>query len=498
MKRVLLFIIDALSGPLLAEEIDNGRYPHFKKIKKAGFLNEHCISIFPSITHAALTSLATGKYPDDHGIVGSHWYDADRDKLVYFSGSPEMVLEKGVGNFIREFLLGLNDKLLQAPTIFQQLEREGYKTASINFPIYRGDVAHKINVPIIMEWLPGLPTDTTLNGPSKLLLGNLLEDPDGLAVEASFTGVAHWFGFKDKNTADLLRQLTEKDEFPHFTLAYFPENDFHAHEDGPVAAHQQLSHLDDLLGDLFAAYGGVDAFLQQFALIITGDHSQSKTVAEDAGEAIDLEKLLDDYKLTEAGHPWGEEDDILPCPNLRAAHLYLRTTGVKQVNTVVAHLLAEERLDQIIYRAALTDAGEGYVVRSTQGRLRFWHAADDGVSDRHDNRWQWDGELGIVDGRVQDNVLHFPDYPNAFERIAGVLDADASGHIWMTAKIGHEIIVPSMKIYANGGSHAALHRLDSYSPLLAAGIPENVAIPEQPRSIDIAPLCQACVKAEAL
>ena len=103
MKRVILFVIDALTGPLLQEEMANGRYPNFQKLQAAGKMFEQCVSIFPSITHAALTSIATGQYPVQHGVVGSHWYDVDREKVVYFSGSLGMVLQKGMGNFFREF-----------------------------------------------------------------------------------------------------------------------------------------------------------------------------------------------------------------------------------------------------------------------------------------------------------------------------------------------------------------------------------------------------------
>ena len=101
----------------------------------------------------------------------------------------------------------------------------------------------------------------------------------------------------------------------------------------------------------------------------------------------------------------------------------------------------------------------------------------------------------MVDGRLQDGILVFPDYPNAFERIAGALDCSTSGPLWLTAKLGHELIVPHIKPYVGGGSHASLHRLDSQPPLIVAGMPEKVIVPEFPRIIDIVPLCQTCLQA---
>ena len=104
-KRVLLLIIDALTAPCLFSEMADGRYPNFQKLKEAGVLREQCVSIFPSITHAALTSIITGQYPAKHGIIASHWYDDEAKKIVYFSGSLGVLLEKGLGTYFKEFLL---------------------------------------------------------------------------------------------------------------------------------------------------------------------------------------------------------------------------------------------------------------------------------------------------------------------------------------------------------------------------------------------------------
>ena len=40
-------------------------------------------------------------------------------------------------------------------------------------------------------------------------------------------------------------------------------------------------------------------------------------------------------------------------------------------------------------------------------------------------QWSWTGDLGVLDAKVEDGRLRWNDYPNAFERIAGALDAGA-------------------------------------------------------------------------
>jgi len=96
------------------------------------------------------------------------------------------------------------------------------------------------------------------------------------------------------------------------------------------------------------------------------------------------------------------------------------------------------------------------------------------------------GDMRSVDGYVADGAITFQDYPNAFERIAGVLDLDVAGHLWATSKPGYEFGLKSTKIHAGDRSHGSLHVLDSVSPLWVAGAPVEITMPEQARAIDVA------------
>jgi hypothetical protein len=48
--------------------------------------------------------------------------------------------------------------------------------------------------------------------------------------------------------------------------------------------------------------------------------------------------------------------------------------------------------------------------------------------------------------------------------------------------------MPRIKLHP-GGSHGSLHKDDSTMPLLLAGAPEGVTLPDHPRAVDVAPLC---------
>jgi hypothetical protein len=494
-KKVLLVIIDALTSRVLEPAMDAGQLPHFAALRQAGYFSPNNTSIFPSITHAALTSIVTGRYPERHGILGSHWYRAAEEEVAFFAADPEIVLSKGIGEFVKGFLIRLNQTYLAAPTLFQTIERAGGQAASLNFLVFRGDVAYAFDVPFLLQLLPDLPNDLTIHGPSTLYLGDFVQQtPLEVNDEAVRGGAANWFGFADETTADLLVQLARKRLFPDFTLAYFPHNDALCHSVGPAEALDDLVDIDRHLGDMLEAYGGLDAFLADFCLIITGDHSQSDIVEDEALAAIDLDQLLSDFQRTAAGQPWGEDDELMLCPNLRAAQIYLRTADGTTLQRVIDQLLTDERIDQIFW----AEKAEGATLRThgvtgDRGKLSFWPGASGGQTgrDEYGNRWSWEGDLAVVGGEMRDGQLTFPDYPNAFERLAGVVDSPDSGQLWATARPGHEFAVPEAKVHTGGGSHGSLHRLDSVTALFVAGAPEELSLPTQPRIVDIAPLALA-------
>jgi hypothetical protein len=92
-------------------------------------------------------------------------------------------------------------------------------------------------------------------------------------------------------------------------------------------------------------------------------------------------------------------------------------------------------------------------------------------------------------------VLTFPTYPNAFERIVCAPHAADGLHLWVTAHPGYELVMPRIKMHPKG-SHGSLHKDDSTMPLILAGAPAGISLPEHPRIVDVAPLCLAVLGIE--
>jgi hypothetical protein len=224
---------------------------------------------------------------------------------------------------------------------------------------------------------------------------------------------------------------------------------------------------------------------------VTSDHGHSEVLADDERSVVQLERVLCDVKRADIARGWHTDDEIMICPNMRAAQIYLRTPTAQLVNRVVDATRADPRIDLAMWHGRITgDAADVYVVESGRGRFEFRR----GEGHEHTGRdvygtvWSWRGDPGALGLQLDGDVFESTDYPNALERLAGVLDAPNSGEIWVTAQPGCEFEVSGGKAHAGGGSHGALHALDSLSPVIIAGA-NAPALPRRMRSVDIAPLC---------
>jgi hypothetical protein len=493
MKKVLLIVIDALASRVVFPAMDAGRLPNIKALADAGTIAPDCSAIFPSITQAATSSITTGRYPQAHGIAGSHWYEPDRDHIAYYGADFWVIWEKGIGEFFDGFLNKLNHERLRADTLFQIVERTGKQAASLNYLMFRGDRRHKVNVPLLLGILPGVPFSEEIYGPALFRLGDFVgPDLDGVDLSISTKGPFEKFGFEDKYTAQNLIKLAEQRQLPDFTIAYFPDNDFDSHERGPKQAVTTLEQVDSYLGEFIAAAGGLETLLAECCILLTGDHSQTDMLADASQAGIDLDAILSEFDISKAGTPMTEDDQIVICPDMRIATIYFRQPTTARITRVSTRLLEDPRIDQVLWASEVTgEGGRGYYVTTRdRGGLHFW-PGDDGphtAADAQGGTWSWDGDLRAVDGQVQDGVITFPTYPNAFERIAGTLELEQSGDLWMTAHPGHEFLISGVELHP-GGAHGSLHRDDSTVPLLLAGAPEGVTLPAHPRTVDVAPLC---------
>jgi arylsulfatase A-like enzyme len=489
--KVLLVVIDAATARVVAPAIKTGQLPTMQRLAERGGLHES-VTMFPSITPAATATIITGHYPAQSGIVGASWYDEAAEKVAYFGDDFWVVAREGFRAFLRDFLVGLNGDRLKAPTLFQQVERAGKKALCLNYLVFKGDVEYTVTLPLLFSMLPGVSRTEVIRGPSFFCLGDFVATHTMRGKPLiDKGGVIHRFGMDDASTGLLLAEVAEDKSFADFNVAYFADNDYRSHEVGPHASLKVVEEVDRSLARMFEAAGGMERMLQDTYVIITSDHGHCEILDDAERATIHLDKALGEFKQAALGEAWGEGDEIMICPNMRAAELYLRDRDGAMLQRVIECALRDTRVDHALWRVN-GEHGERstYAARNAQGHLEFWRGSDgpESACDGLDTIWSWRGDLGVLDAMVEDGRLEWSDYPNAFERIAGALDAPKSGAVWFTAKPGCEFEVPGGAAHVGGASHGGLHELESVCPLIIAG-PKQVDLPRHMRSVDIAPLC---------
>jgi len=483
-------VIDAATPHVVCPAIHTGRLPVMQKLAQAGTLHESSVTMFPSITPAATSTIITGAYPAEHGIAGASWYDTARDEVAYYGDDFWVILREGFGRFITDFLLRLNGDRLKAPTMFEMIERAGRQAACLNYLVFRGNVPHRVNMPAAMAAIPGVPFTETIDGPSLLALGDFVNPHvAGMGKLDKEGGLTHRFGMDDESTGAMLRDLAGADALPEFTVAYFADNDYISHKVGPVNALPVVERVDRMLGEAFEAAGGIERFLADRTVIVTSDHGHCD-IREDRAAIIRLDHLLSNFRQAELGRPWRKHDEIMICPNMRATQIYVQTPTRERIEQIAIAILQNPGVDQVIWRSRLTGDGSGYTVDTHRGRLQFSRDGSASSSvDGFGGVWSWSGDAEALGLRQDGRAIESSDYPNPFERIAGVLDLDMCGEIWVTARPGCEFEVPGGEAHVGGASHGALHKLDSVSPVIIAGAGAPKRLPRHMRSVDLAPLC---------
>ena len=162
--------------------------------------------------------------------------------------------------------------------------------------------------------------------------------------------------------------------------------------------------------------GGPEKFLEEHALIVCCDHSQSKVEGE-----IDLFKAFDGFGLRAAQRS-RPDDEIAVCPNSRAAQVYILDRDKRRtlVPRVERTLLALEGVDLVMRMGDHPD-GEA-IVRGERSRgvkeLRFAPRGD--LVDARGARWSVEGDLDLLGLKIAGRPGASSTYPDAHEpRLVG-------------------------------------------------------------------------------
>ena len=302
--RVLIFALDGVGHEALLRALEGGALPTLAALLGAGGEPgtwQHGVSagpvltVLPSITLAAWTTLFTGATPGETGVPGNEWFDRDRD--LFHAPAPVSVTPKS--DALATLSDQMMDSLVAVPTLFEQADVRSYVAL---LPVQRGaDIL-------------ALPDRGGLTG----LLTSFVEGvvgPERVEREV--------YAAVDRASAERMADLVEDDGAPDLGVVYFPGIDLYTHAAASPLNEQQryLAEVTEgAMAEVLEAYREAGALVGTW-VIVTGDHGHTpvphdevhalggdsafsaQTVLESAGYRVRepaLEEEADDYQAVMA------------------------------------------------------------------------------------------------------------------------------------------------------------------------------------------------------
>jgi hypothetical protein len=458
MRKTLLAVIDGCKPSMLVRAVERGEAPVIAAVLERGtFVPELCAA-FPSVTPVCATSIATGVLQDRHHIAAMNWGSRAERRYVEYGSSFRAARKLGIAKQLTDTVYNLNGSHLATDieTIYESLDDTGVRTAGTTYLVYRGRHEHSVSRETALTRLAGQLFRKPVLGPRELFYADIFSSRDtGCRGQMGLPGV------RDQHSGCVGAHLVENDLFD-FLLLSLPDNDTHSHKNGPYAQVSSLAAADRQIERLMHAAGGPDAFLEDHAIIVLSDHSQSQVEEE-----IDLFRAFGEWEVLPASGR-GEGSEIAVCPASRSAQLYVLDPSRRRllVPRLVRTCLEVPGVDLVISRSDHPDMVEASV-RGERGELRFAPGSD--LTDLRGERWSVDGDLSLLDLAVEDGIVSSRTYPDALGRLWSSLRCPQSGEVLLSAAPGYEFLDWGRAHHIGGGSHGSLHANDSYGSLLWCG-----------------------------
>jgi predicted AlkP superfamily pyrophosphatase or phosphodiesterase len=485
-RKLVLCVIDAMAPAMLERAIADGVAPVLERLIERGQYVPDCVAAFPSVTPVCAASIVTGVAQDEHRIPAMNWFHREEDRYVEYGSSFRAAQRFGIARQLTDTVYNMNRAHLaeSTPTVFESLDDAGVRTAGTTYLMYRGRHRHEPQ------------RDTALTRVASTLMRHAVMGPRELFYADIFasrrTGCRSGLGMpgvRDRHSGCVSAYMVEHDLFD-FLLLSLPDNDWYSHKHGPDAQVRSIAQADLQLARVMNAAGGVERFLDEYAVIAMADHSQAPVVSTIALQD-ELEELGVLGPVRSSNGP--AEPRIAVCPSQRAAMVYALRESERDAMraSVKTRALAIEGIDLVMWleRDAHDRPREGVISSPLHGELRFAPGGE--VLDPRDVCWSVEGELAAIDGAVRDGRLLTPSYPDALARVWAALTCPTSGEVLLSAAPGHEFIDWGRQAHVGGGSHGSLHASDSLGALILSGVAVPDPQPSQWAIRDVAPLVLA-------
>lgn len=468
--RVIVFALDGVGQDELMGAIAQGEAPALAGLLGAATdtlgLFEHgwaapgVLSILPSTTVAAWTSVFTGEPPARSGVPGNEWYERRTGRFY----APAPVSLDNKAHALRVYSDGLMDSVVRVPTLYELANVRAY--ASLTH-VHRGA--------------------DLLTIPSPESFGELVvAAARGVTDEREVDREA--YARVDGAAAESLVESLEDHGLPDLLTVYFPGVDLYTHR-APNALDAERAYVRDVVDSAIAlvlrAYETRGAMEETF-VVITADHGHTPTLDDDR-------------------HALGVEGDDEPPALLRQLGFRVRAPSLEPDGARADHqaVLAYQGAFAFVYLAdrstcprpgdrcdwrrpprlgddvvpvarAFHEANaRGAHLPALRGTLDliFVRTAARSPSERAALS-VWDGEGLVPLARYLERHPR-PDLPRLQERMQGLVDGrfgDHAGDVLLLARSGEERPIGERFYFSNEyrSWHGSPSRQDSEVPLVVA------------------------------
>jgi hypothetical protein len=456
-KKLVLAVIDALSPEMLDQAVAEGEAPALAALLDCGTYVRDCISTFPSVTPVASAAIATGCGPGEHHIPSMNWFHRGEERYVEYGSSLAATRAFGIVRSLYDTVYNMNLAHLSRAhkTVFEHLDDAGFRTACTTYLIYRGRTRHDPSGGSVYRRIAeAAQFRHPVYGARELFYADLFDSRD-----TGCTSALGMPGQRDRHTACVGAYLVEHGLFD-FLLFSLPDNDTYSHKAGPDAQVRSISEADRALERIMHVAGGPEAFLEEHAVIVMSDHSQ--TAVE---QSINLAEVFADSRVLTPGDVAPTEAELAACPSARSAMVYALDEARRDelVRGAVNTLREVDGVDLVV----TGENGEA-VVRSRRGELRFQPGGE--LADGRGLRWSLQGDEAALELSVGGGEVASDTYPDALGRLWSALTCPHSGDVLVSADVGFEFVDWGGAEHVGGGSHGSLHRDDSEGVLLMCGL----------------------------
>jgi predicted AlkP superfamily pyrophosphatase or phosphodiesterase len=460
-KRVILLLFDSLMSTPLENAIMKGQADTFQFFIENGHFYPELVSPFPTMSVNVDSTLLTGVYCDQHKIPGLVWYHQDEKRIINYGSHIREVLKLGINKSMNDILYNLNQVHLsnEFHTIHEDLADIGKQSASINTLIYRGSSNQSLKIPRILSWLTGIPREVEVKAPSFFSHGALRKmNPFNRSHR-----VWNKYGFQNTFSVNELIYLIREDKLPDFSIVYFSDGDKSVHKNGPLDT-KAINQADHQLATILNSFRSREEALKGNIWVVMGDNGQAWIGPNRKEALVDLRKVLNEYKIVKLRKGITSKDQIVLCVNERMAFIYSLDTSQLALEKIAETVQKDSRIDLIGWKA-----GEDvHVISGEQDGKLIFHPGGEYI-DEYGQTWSLDGKTEILDLEIKDKKISFGKFPDGLARFYSSFFSHKGDYLVITAKPGYELIGEGSPTHVGGASHGALHKEDSFVPMIVTG-----------------------------